>query len=192
WIIKPVDCHASLFIDAASVLRNAERAELVRRLAEAQSKHGRHFFAERFVDGREFNLSVLEGAGGGPELLPVAEISFAAFPPDQPRIVGHAAKWDEESPEYRGTQRVFPEDIGDGELRRELSRLALAAWNAFGLAGYARMDFRVNAAGKPYLLEVNANPCLAPDSGFAAAAGRMGMAYEELIQRIAEAGLRLG
>ncbi len=190
WIVKTLDSHASLFLDDSSVLRGADPAALARRLAEAEAGRGQRFFAERFVDGREFNLSILEDDAGRPAVLPASEISFANLAPDKPRIVGHAAKWEEDSAEYRHTPRVDPDEAKDGALLKELSRLALSAWEALGLAGYARVDFRVDTEGRPFILEANANPCLTPGAGMAVTAERAGLNYAEMIGRIVRAGLR--
>ena len=187
WIVKTLESHASLHLDDSSVLRGAGADLLGKRLAEAEARHGQPFFAERFVDGREFNLALLATADDEPEVLPVSEISFAALPPDKPRIVGYTAKWEEDSPEYLATPRTFDMGSGDGPLVRELSAIAVAVWRTFGLAGYARVDFRVDTAGRPYILEANANPALSPDAGFAAAAARAGMGYKELVRRIVAA-----
>ena len=65
-------------------------------------------------------------------------------------------------------------------------RLALECWRLFGLRGWARVDFRVDAAGQPWILEVNANPCLSPDAGFAAALARSSISFDEAIRRILE------
>ena len=53
----------------------------------------------------------------------------------------------------------------DRGLLAELSRLAADCWNQFGLRGYARVDFRVDRQGRPWILEVNSNPCLSLDAG---------------------------
>lgn len=188
WIVKAVESHASLFLDDASVLRGVDSRTVVERVRETSARRGQPFFAERFVDGREFNLSVLENAEGEPMVLPAAEIRFDGLPPGKPRLVGYAAKWDEDSTEYRETPRTF-ELAADGPLVAELNRLALAVWKGMGLAGYARVGFRVDASGQPFILEANTNPCLTPDAGFAAAAGRGGMAYDELVRRIMQAAL---
>src|SRR3546814_5988849 len=123
-------------------------------IAARQQRFGRPFFAEAFIDGREFNLSVLETAGG-PRVLPVAEILFVDFPPGRPRIVDYEAKWAPESDAYANTPRRFDLAADDAALAAELSRLALDARHLVGLAGYARLDFRVDAAGRPPILEVN-------------------------------------
>ncbi|MBE0567296.1 MAG: hypothetical protein IH621_15160 [Krumholzibacteria bacterium] len=152
-------------------------------LAGRAGRPGAPWFAEAFVEGREFNLALLDGPSG-PAVLPPAEILFPDFPPDKPRIVGYAAKWDPDSFEYAHTVRAFPTGAADGPLLAELERLALACWELFGLRGWARVDFRVDEAGRPLILEVNANPCLSPDAGYAAALDRAGLAYGEAMDRI--------
>ncbi|GBD41599.1 D-alanine--D-alanine ligase [bacterium HR39] len=182
WILKPRFEDASVGIDEAAVV-DAPRvaAELARR--------GRAVFAERYVEGREFNLSLLE-VDGRPRLLPPAEIDFSAFPPGMPRIVGYDAKWRPESFAYRNTPRVFLDPAREPELFNRLAAIALRCWRLFELSGYARIDLRVDAEGRPYVLEINANPSLAPDAGFLAAAARAGLTPVEVMRHILEAALR--
>jgi D-alanine-D-alanine ligase len=170
WIVKAVCEHASLGIDDSSVVR----AELVPRVLEARrAEFGGRWFAEAFVAGRELNAGVI-AAPNGPRVLPIAEIRFDGFPASKPAIVGYSAKWDEDSFEYRNTVRSF---AVEPELAARAEQLALACWNLFGLDGYARVDFRVDGSGMLYVLEVNANPCLSPDAGFAAALEHSGIGY---------------
>ena len=91
------------------------------------------------------------------------------------RVLGYEAKWHEDSFAYIHTVRHFPDDPADAALLARAGDLARAAWRIFGLKGYARVDLRLDAAGEPCILEVNANPCLAADAGFMAAAGRAGL-----------------
>ncbi|MEQ9121576.1 MAG: hypothetical protein RIM80_03305 [Alphaproteobacteria bacterium] len=180
-IVKSVAEHASLGIDAGSVVAaDTAPAEIARR-AEA---YGGAFFAEAYVHGREFNLSILDGA-----VLPPAEIEFLDFDTEAPRIVGWEAKWAESSAAYANTPRRFGFPGRDAGLLAKLTRLAERAWALFDLDGYARIDFRVDGAGRPWILEVNANPCITPDAGFAAAAEVAGLDYGGLVERIARAGL---
>jgi D-alanine-D-alanine ligase len=185
WIVKSAWEHASIGLDDDSIVAAGAAEALARILASRARGLGGECFAERFVDGREFNLSVLADRGR-PEVLPPAEIVFDAFPEDKPRIVGYAAKWRAGSFEYDNTPRRFDFDPSDRPLVDELVRLASDAWNAFGLRGYARVDFRVDGGGRPWILEINANPCLSPDAGFAAALERARVAYDEAIGRILE------
>jgi D-alanine-D-alanine ligase len=136
------------------------------------------------VDGREFNLSVLGRGGAGAEVLPPAEIRFVDFPRGKPRMVGYKAKWDEGSRESCCTPRSFDFPAEDAPLLADLAAAATRCWNLFGLRGHARVDFRVDGAGVPWVLEVNANPCLSSDAGFAAAAARSGLSQRDAIGRI--------
>jgi D-alanine-D-alanine ligase len=139
--------------------------------------------AEVYIDGREFNLSLLAGEEG-PEVLPPAEIRFDAYPPGKIRVVGYRSKWEEGSFEFANTPRTFAFTGKDEPLLAHLKELALACWNLFDLAGYARVDFRVDHQGRPWILEVNTNPCLSPDAGFFAAARQAGLAFPQVIARI--------
>lgn len=188
-IVKSTVEHASLGIDDDSIVVAGTPRGTSSIFDHPSSPIARdERFVERFIEGREFNLSLLACDNGtGVEVLPPAEIVFVDFPPDKPRIVGWAAKWDEASFEYSATPRRFDFPASDSALLRELESLAIACWKAFGLAGYARVDFRVDEAGKPWILEANANPCLAPDAGFAAALTKAGIAYDAAIERIVDA-----
>ncbi|MGA2035451.1 MAG: hypothetical protein ABSG68_24650, partial [Thermoguttaceae bacterium] len=115
---------------------------------------------------------------------PPAEIDFSAFPPGKPRIVGHRAKWEADSFEYQGTPRRFDFPAEDRPLLDRREELARACWRLFRLRGYARVDFRVDGRGQPWILEINTNPCLSPDAGYAAALAQAGISLEQAIGRI--------
>ncbi len=188
WIVKALESHASLFLDDDMVLRDVTVADAAEAVRAATARHGQPFFAEQFIDGREFNLSVIAGPNG-PEVLPPAEIRFVDWDPARPRIVGYAAKWEEGTEQYQRSVRHFDFVDEDEALLLRLRDVSLVVWKALGLGGYARVDFRVDAAGIAYVLEANANPCLTPDAGFAAAAGQGGMTFRDVVGRIADAAL---
>lgn len=189
YIIKAVFEHASLGMDDAAVVQVTSAAEL-RQLVHGRSRAlGRICFAERYVAGREFNISLLDDGHGNPQVLPHAEILFEGFAADRPHIVGYRAKWSEDSAEYQGTPRRFDMPESDQPLLRKLTRLSTACWRLFCLRGYARIDFRVDEDGRPWILEVNANPCLSPDAGFAAALTEGGIGFTGAIARIINAAL---
>ncbi|TFG95506.1 MAG: hypothetical protein E4H13_13325, partial [Calditrichales bacterium] len=141
------------------------------------------WFVESYIPGREFNISILAD-NGKPEVLPVAEIEFVDFPPDKPMIVDYRAKWETDSFEYQHTVRSFDFPDTDESLFAELRVITAKCWEIFDLRGYARVDFRVDENGKPWVLEINANPCISPDSGFVAAAERAGINFNTVIKRI--------
>lgn len=180
-IVKSVWEHASFGLDAGSVA--ATGAAAMTRIGERTRQFGGQWFAERFIDGREFNVAVL-ASKTGPEVLPIAEMRFLDFPESYPRIVDYAAKWEPQSIAYKHTERCFLDPQTEQELLVRLASLARRCWDVFGLNGYARVDIRVDAAECPWVLEVNANPCLSPDAGFAAAAAERGLSLTEVIARI--------
>ena len=184
WIVKSVWEHASFGMDDGCVVDSIADAQ--KRIEKSASRHGGEWFAEQFIAGREFNISVLE-RDGQPQILPMAEMIFADFPPDKPKIVGYAAKWDPDAAEFHATYREFP--VLSRELHGTMQQAILQCWEGFGLSGYARVDFRVDDAGKPWVLEVNANPCIAADAGFVVAAQRAGIAFEQVVEHIVQAAL---
>ncbi len=99
-------------------------------------------------------------------------------------MVGYRAKWDESSFEYHHTIRSFDFPEEDSLLLDKLTKISKDCWDLFDLKGYGRVDFRVDLKGNPWVLEVNINPCLSPDSGFIAATVKAGLSYEEVIKRI--------
>lgn len=183
YIIKSVWEEASVGLSDDSIVNASTTDDLLREMGDRVGALGGEAFAEQYIDGREFNLSVLAGPNG-PEVLPPAEIDFVDYAPDKPRIVSYAAKWDEQSFEYHHTPRRFDFPPEDRALLNRLSAMARRAWIALGLHGWARVDFRVDSAGRPLVLEVNANPCLSPDAGFAAAVHRAGLSFEQAVARV--------
>lgn len=181
YIVKSVWEHASVGLDEDSVVWD-ERA-LLEEIRRRKVRHGGKWFAEAYIEGREFNLSLLESQGC-PELLPPAEILFEGYGPGKPQVVGYRAKWEEDSFEYTHTPRTFTFSDRERPLLRRLSDLAALCWSLFELRGYARVDFRVDAAGNPWVLEINANPCLTIGGGFVSAAEQGGISYDCLIERI--------
>jgi D-alanine-D-alanine ligase len=104
------------------------------------------------------------------------------------RIVSYRSKWAVGSDEDSGAQPQCPAEI-PSDLTDELQRIAMQAWRVVGGDGYGRVDFRIDRAGKPWILEVNSNPDLAPDAGLARMARVEGLDYGALVRAICERGL---
>ncbi|EMS79711.1 D-alanine--D-alanine ligase family protein [Desulfotignum phosphitoxidans] len=182
WIIKSVWEHGSLGLETENLVTGT--AKTVARLLKTRATGlGGACFAEQFISGREFNLSLLAGRSGV-QILPPAEILFPDIPADQPAMVGFRAKWESDSKEYHTTPRRFDFPPGDTPLLEEMETLARRCWHLFHLAGYARVDFRVTPDGRPFVLEVNTNPCLSPDAGFAAALDRAELSYADAVHQM--------
>ncbi len=183
WIVKSALEDASIGLDDGCVV---EAAAVPARAAACAARFGGQWFAESFVEGREFNIAVL-GRTRAPHILPMAEMRFENWPEGKPRIVGYDAKWEEESSGWRHTVRHFGVEREEPLLAAKIRDACERVWAIFDLCGFVRVDFRVDAAGTPFILEINANPCISPDAGFAAAAAEAGMAYEDLIEEIVRA-----
>jgi D-alanine-D-alanine ligase len=178
YIVKPIWEDGSLGITGDSVFVCQPGFE-----EKLEGKDDSHWFIEEFIDGREFNMSVLAGKDG-PEVLPPAEIVFVDYGDDRPRIVDFKAKWEMESFEYSNTVREFPGEKLGKDLENKLKEVTLACWHLFGLKGYARVDARTDWSGNVFVIEINANPCISPDGGFVAATRQAGYPFTEVIKRI--------
>lgn len=183
YIIKSVWEHASLGLEESSVLTVKSSGQLLAEMEKRRDQLGGDCFAEQFIDGREFNLSLLASQEGA-EVLPPAEMRFIDYPPEKWKVVGYKAKWDEASFESLHTQRSFEFPKSERPLLQNLMDMARRCWHLFGLRGYARVDFRVDERNQPWVLEINTNPCLSPDAGFVAAASQAGLNFRQVVERI--------
>jgi D-alanine-D-alanine ligase len=181
YIVKPIWEEASVDIDTDSVFKLNE-TEKLKKLTQLSSSH---YFIEEYIDGREFNVSMIADKNGV-EVLPPAEMIFSSFFDNKPRVVGYKAKWDENSEEFKQTNRSFGTLENNSLLKNRISEVCRESWKAFNLHGYARIDFRVDIKDNLYILEINGNPCIAPDSGFVAAIYFAGYDNETMVKRILE------
>lgn len=177
--VKPMATDASEGIDETCVISGADRAALVARVRDLHARFGQPVLVEPFIGSRELNVSVFQ-RGNRLEVLPLAEIDFSAFAADKPRIVGYTAKWVPESFEFRNTPRIIPAPVTE-EQTAAVRHCAEAAWCALACRDYARVDFRLAEDGTPVVLEVNPNPDIAPDAGFAAALAAAGITYDQFV-----------
>ncbi|MGH7669506.1 MAG: D-alanine--D-alanine ligase family protein [Gemmatimonadaceae bacterium] len=180
-ICKPAAEDASIGIEQQSVVRT--RRALGERV-EAMFERWNQVLVQRYIAGREVNVGVL-----GDQVLPVAEIDFGGMPKGMWRILSYRSKWEAGSDEDAGTAPRCPAELSP-ELEAEVRRVARDAWRVVGGQGYGRVDMRIDAQGKPWILEVNPNPDIAPDAGLARMAGAAGMTYARLIHAVCQLGVR--
>lgn len=179
-ICKPAAEDASVGIEQRSVVRSTKALnERVNTMLE----HWDEILIQRYVDGREVNVGIL-----GDRALPIAEIDFKDMPEGMWRIVSYRSKWETGSDEDLGAKPKCPAPLSK-HAAAELVEISLAAWKAVGGVGYGRVDLRIDADGRPWILEVNANPDISPDAGLARMAGVAGMDYPALIKNICESAL---
>ena len=184
YIVKASWEHASVGLDDDSVITFADTAKLMAAMEDRGKKIGGDFFAETYIDGREFNIAIISGPAGELKVLPPAEMLFLDYAPDKLKLLDYRAKWVEDSFEYNNTCRTMDFCPEDSFLLSQLQDIAKNCWHLFGLRGYARVDFRVDKDGNPWVLEINANPCLSLEAGFAAAIELAGVKYHKAIEYI--------
>jgi D-alanine-D-alanine ligase len=192
YIVKSVWEHASIGIDKESIVINDKMHHVRDVIFKKEKINGGKFFAERFIKGREFNVSVLadRDAVGVDVLLP-AEMRFHGEVAGD-HFLDYNGKWDETSEEYDISRRTFDFQNADKPLLETVTAITHTCADVFHLRGYARVDFRVDEEGNPFVLEVNANPCISPDVGLPAACEHLGISYKEMIRRIvAERGFNI-
>ncbi len=178
-IVKPNSEDASLGILPGSVVH--DRASYQKQLGRILQRYREGAIVESYIEGREFNVTVMEN--GTIDALPVSEIDFSQLPDNQPRIVSYEAKWFEDNPLYRMTPPVCPADI-DEELRVRLQTIAVEAFRVMECRDYARVDMRENEAGQVFILEVNPNPDISLNAGYARALTAAGIEYPDFWQKM--------
>jgi D-alanine-D-alanine ligase len=176
-ICKPAAEDASLGVEQRSVVKSARA--LHTRVREMHQEWD-DVLVQRFIAGREVNVGIL-----GTQVLPIAEIDFSGMPDQYWRIVSYRSKWETGSDEDMGSVPRCPADLPDA-LVAELGRIALEAWHVVGGAGYGRVDIRIDESGRPWILEVNANPDFAPDAGLARMARTAGIDYASMVRLVCE------
>ena len=183
-ILKPAAEDASLGIDSGSVVETPDAAR--ERFHLLADRFGLPVLVEKFIAGRELNVAVLQTPSG--LRLGINEIDFSALPGSHPKILTYEAKWAEDSDVCRLTPVKTPPNLTP-TLSHEVRGLAQAAFEKLGLRGYARVDFRVDESEHPWILEINPNPDISEDAGFAKSLPQMGLAYPDAVEIIARAAL---
>lgn len=155
-------------------LSKVSRAEDLQPAIELALRYDREVMIERFVAGRELTVGVL-----GDQPLAVGEIVLG-----QSDVFDYTSKY-----QPKGAVEVFPAEVS-AEIAEEARRLALAAHRALKLDGYSRADFRLDAEGRLWCLEVNTLPGMTATSLLPQSAAAMGIDFDELCERICQLALQ--
>lgn len=183
-IVKSLTREASAGISQASVVEDDARlAERVRFIHETL---GTDAIVEHYISGRELYVGIV--GNQRLDVFPVWELLFTKMPDELWHIATDRVKWSRVYQQKRGiktAQAKLPEGIAE-----QVQHLCKRVYRTLDLSGYARIDLRLDDAGKVYVLEANPNPQLAYGEDFAESAERAGIDYPELLQRIVNLGLR--
>jgi len=180
-IMKLLDEDASIGISEYSVVKNYQ--ELKKHYRFLSETYNKSILVEEYIEGRELNVAVL-----GDRVLPVSEILFDGLPDEMPKIVTYDGKWIEGSVYYNSTKPKCPAELPK-RLKKKVEDTAITSFKALNCRDYARVDVRLDKKGTPFVIEVNPNPDISRDSGFARAAGAASISHKELLYNIVEFAL---
>lgn len=175
-ILKLLTEDASIGISEYSVVNNIDELKLHSNFLF--KTYNQAIIAEEFIDGRELNVAIL-----GNQPLPISEILFDGLPDGLPKIVTYDGKWVANSVYFENTKPKCPANL-DTKTKRRVEEAAIKSYAALGCRDYARVDIRLSSNGIPFVIEVNPNPDISSDSGFARAASAVGISHSELLYRI--------
>ena len=184
--MKPVKEEASYGISQASFVETDEQFR--ERVTFIHEKHNSDAIAEEYIEGRELYVSLM----GNLRLtvFPIREMVFREVPPDEPKIATYRAKWDEEYRKRWGLQNQFAEELDPALVATDSREPVKSIYRLLTIDGYARIDLRLTPDNKLYFIEANPNPILADDEDFALSAGKAGLPYPHLIDRITRQGMK--
>jgi D-alanine-D-alanine ligase len=166
-IVKPTGQGSTVGLTLVDAAASLERA------IDEAARFG-EVMVERYVDGRELTVGILDG-----QALAVGEIVPAEGP-----IFDYAAKY-----QVGGAEEIFPADI-PADTADRVRQLGLEVHRALKLDDYSRVDFRMDAEGGLWCLEVNTLPGLSSGSLLPRSARASGIEFAELCERICRAALR--
>jgi D-alanine-D-alanine ligase len=184
-LVKPLKEEASYGIAQASFVETDEQFR--ERVTYLHENTDNDVIAEEYIEGRELYVSLI--GNHRLQVFPIRELVFREVPPDEPKIATYKAKWDEAYRERWGLENRFAEGL-EPALVRQIEAVCKRIYHLLTIDGYARIDLRLNAQNEIYFIEANPNPALAPDEDFAESALKAGIAYPQLIDRIARLGLK--
>ncbi|HEU4616191.1 MAG TPA: ATP-grasp domain-containing protein, partial [Kofleriaceae bacterium] len=180
-IVKPNAEGSSKGIGSTSIVDNED--ELRAAVKDCVERYRQPALVEEYIAGREFTVGLL--GDKRPRVLPPMEIKFKKK--DNPRpVYDYTVKQDWEEYVYY----ECPAKLTEAE-QKAIEKIARATFWALDCRDVARVDLRMDAEGRIYVLEVNPLPGLTPDySDLVLIAKASGMEYDQLIAEIMQGGLR--
>jgi len=186
YIVKALNEVGKFEIDESCVVALADAEEADDKIKSMFPDNTENYFAERYIDSREFNVSVIE-VDGKPETLPLAEIVFEGF--NGKHKLNCKVKDVKNEPSCSIVKKFGTVDAGS-KIEEKIHNAVLKCWQAFNLSGYAVIDIRLDSLCEPYVLDVDAAPGLGKDDGFFNACKEGGYTYNKMIEMILKAAMK--
>ena len=175
-IVKPRHEGSAMGIDASAVVH--DQVALEARVRWLTSVYQEPALVEEFIAGGEATVCLI--GNDPPEPLPVIQRPLDALT----GLAWHVGEASRRDP----ATAVVPMTMASA-LEAELQRCAAAVFMLLGCRDVARVDFRIDEAGRPFFLEINPLPNLAPDDSFGLLGESLGIGYDGMIRRILDAAL---
>ncbi|MDX9935360.1 MAG: D-alanine--D-alanine ligase [Sphaerochaetaceae bacterium] len=178
FILKPTSDDASVGVSDNSLLTVSALTEALEAIGKREQETAVRWFAERFIEGREFTVCMYEKEGCVSVMDPYEWVFEGYEERHLPKIITYDAKWNESSYgfEHIIARYDFPDE--ETELLESIRAIAKRCWALFGLSGYARVDVRVDTWQKPWVLEINGNPSF---YGFYHSAKKANIEFESIV-----------
>jgi D-alanine-D-alanine ligase len=183
-LVKPLAEEGSVGIARDSFAET--EAQALARTAFLHERLKQDVIIEQYIDGREIYVGIL--GNDRLSVLPPRELKFTKVPDNEPKVASFKAKWNPEYRERWGIFNTFAEDLAE-PARREIATVAKRTYRVLQMIGYGRIDMRLSAEGKLFVIEANPNPDIADREDLAEGAARAGIPYNDLIERIVFLGL---
>ncbi len=180
-IVKPNFGDSSFGLNQHSVCHS--RDEVVRAIYDIREGLGydKPILIEEFLTGKDLSIGIIGNPSDNYTVLPIIEEDYSALPPELPRMCGYEAKWIPDSPYWK--IRSIAADI-PWETEEFIVECSLKMIKRLECRDYTRLDWRMNAAGQPKLLEVNPNPGWCWDGHLAKMSALADLSYSEMIASI--------
>jgi D-alanine-D-alanine ligase len=183
-IVKPNCGDSSIGITQKSVARSFEELSNAITTLRMQLGEEMPLLVEEFLTGKDITVGIIGNPPGSSSVLPITEEDYSALPPGLPQICGYEAKWLPESPYWKITSK--PADLSM-EAEKIVVQSSLLLFERLGCRDYCRFDWRLDATGRPKLLEANPNPGWCWDGHLAKMAKIAGISYAEMLGMILKA-----
>lgn len=186
FLLKPTSEDASIGLDDTALVSVSDETALSEIVMNKQHATGKEYFAERYIDGREFTVCIFEDHDTIHVFDPYEWVFQGYEENHMAKIITYDAKWSEQSFGFSHITAKYDFQPDESILLDRLVEIALECWRFCKLTGYARVDFRIDQKGEPWVLEINGNPSF---YGFYHCAKKAGIAFLSVLKSILDAAV---
>lgn len=180
-IVKPGNTDDSIGITNDSIVTNP--VELKSQLKKVIHDLGRPALVEEYIEGDEYDVSILGSEAEDLRVLPLQRSIFSEVPSGIWHIYSFSIKY-ENDPAFDKIIIQLPAKNISKKLESLISEIALDTYNILDCHDYGRIEIRVDKDENPYVLELNPNPSIGENDGMPSSAKLVGLRYGDLLEDI--------